>query len=98
VSSRRGKHWEHKAVHELERQDHCCTVAGGSLGVFDIIAIGAKSVRCIQVKGGARPALKKGEREAIVAVKVPPKVTKEVWYYTKPKLPGQETRLRIEYL
>jgi Holliday junction resolvase len=80
VSKRKGSVAERKAIKLLEAEGFVCTKAGGSLGVFDVIALGAESVRCVQVKsGGAR--LSRGERQAIAALQLAPNVTKEYWSF-----------------
>jgi hypothetical protein len=38
----------------LEAAGYVCTKAGGSLGLFDVIAVGALDVRLIQVKAGTK--------------------------------------------
>jgi len=48
----KGSRAERKAIRLLEADGYCCTKGGGSLGVFDIIAIGPADVRAIQVKAG----------------------------------------------
>ena len=57
-----------------------CTKAGGSLGVFDVIASGALDVRCLQVKAGGE-YLSGVEREQIRALIVPANVTRECWRF-----------------
>jgi hypothetical protein len=37
----------------LEAEGYCCTKGGGSLGVFDIIALGPSDVLIVQVKSAA---------------------------------------------
>jgi len=64
----------------LEADGYVCTKAGGSLGVFDVIAIGSQDVRCIQVKAGTA-RLSRKERQAIAAVLVPPNVAREYWRF-----------------
>jgi hypothetical protein len=67
----------------LEAAGYVCTKAGGSLGLFDVIAIGAQDVRCIQVKGGTGNYLSAVEREQITATAVPVNVTRECWRFPK---------------
>jgi Holliday junction resolvase len=75
---RKGTRAELKAIRLLEAAGYVCTKAGGSLGLFDVVAIGTHDVRCIQVKsGGAR--LSMIEREQIAALAVPANVTREYW-------------------
>ena len=106
MSHRKGKHWEYRAVEMLEEDGYLCTVAGGSLGVFDIIAIGGADVRCVQVKGGKTPRCSPKERQAILDVPVPPGgiVTKELWFFCskRVRVPGVKVPVtappRIMYL
>lgn len=80
MSKRKGSRAELKCIRILEMAGYCCTKAGGSLGVFDVIALGPKDVRAIQVKsGGAR--LSQIEREQIITTKVPPNCSREYWLF-----------------
>lgn len=80
MSKRKGSRGELKCIRILEAAGYCCTKAGGSLGVFDVIALGPKDVRAIQVKcGGAR--LSPLEREQIRGTEVPPNCSKEYWRF-----------------
>ena len=47
---RKGNRNEHKSIKLLEAAGYNCTRAAASLGVFDVIAIGAKDVILLQVK------------------------------------------------
>ena len=80
MSKRKGSRAELKAIAILETAGYCCTKAGGSLGVFDVIAIGPVNVRAIQVKCGTA-RLSPLEREQIRATDVPPNCTKEYWRF-----------------
>jgi Holliday junction resolvase len=83
MSKRKGAYYEHRAIRILEAAGYVCTRAGGSLGVFDVIAIGPRDVRAVQVKGGARNYLSGVEREAIALLAVPANVSKEAWRFVK---------------
>ena len=64
----------------LEAAGYRCTRAAGSLGLFDVVAVGATDIRLIQVKcGSARLSL--AEREAIAGCRVPPAVSREYWRF-----------------
>ena len=79
-AKRKGTRNERKAIRALEAAGYHCTRAAGSLGLFDIDAIGRLSVRLIQAKTNedARPQ----EREAIQMFDcIPPGATKEIWIY-----------------
>jgi hypothetical protein len=64
----------------LEAEGYCCTRAGGSLGVFDVIAIGSTHVGAIQVKAGTS-RLTPAERRAVGAIVVPDNVSREYWRF-----------------
>ncbi|MGA2260105.1 MAG: hypothetical protein ABSH28_01575 [Acidobacteriota bacterium] len=79
-AKRKGTRNEHKAIRALEDAGYHCTRSAGSLGLFDIIAIGRQGIRLVQVKTNedARPH----EREQIQMFDgIPPGATKEVWIY-----------------
>lgn len=52
----KGARRERQAVSILEGFGYLCTKAGGSLGAFDIIAIGLHADRLVQVKSNRPPA------------------------------------------
>ena len=72
----KGSRAERRAIRLLEAAGYVCTKAGGSLGLFDVIAIGAADVRCIQVKAGTK-YLSAVQREQIAVLRVPANVTRE---------------------
>jgi Holliday junction resolvase len=80
VSKAKGSRAERKAVRLLEAAGYVCTKAAGSLGIFDIIAIGPADVRCLQVKAGTA-RLSGAERETIAALPVPASVSREYWRF-----------------
>lgn len=80
MSKRKGSRAERRAIRLLEAAWYLCTKAGGSLGVFDVVALGPKDVRAIQVKaGGAR--LTRAERARIAALTLAPNVRSEYWRF-----------------
>jgi hypothetical protein len=79
-SGRKGAKAERKCVKLLEAAGYLCTKSGGSLGLFDVIAIGEHDVRLVQVKSGTK-RLTLLEREAIRELKVPANVSKQYWRY-----------------
>lgn len=80
MSKRKGSNAERRCIRILEAAGYVCTKAGGSLGAFDVIALGPKDVRAIQVKcGGAR--LSPLEREAIQEMELAPFVSREYWRF-----------------
>ena len=80
MSKRKGSRGELRCIRILEMSGYLCTKSGGSLGVFDVIALGPKDIKAIQVKaGGAR--LSPLERELIQSVRVPDNCSKEYWCF-----------------
>jgi Holliday junction resolvase len=77
----KGSRAEHRAMKILAAAGYACTRAAASLGVFDVIAIGARDVRLIQVKAGDRCQISPLEREAIRSFIVPPHTTREIWKF-----------------
>jgi len=75
----KGTRTEHKARRILEAAGYQVTRAGGSLGVFDLVAIGPADVRCIQVK--ANKYCSAVEREQLELFVVAPNVSKEIWRF-----------------
>lgn len=80
MSKAKGSRAERKAVRLLEAEGYICTKAGGSLGVFDVVAIGARDVRCVQVKSGSA-RLSRAERAEILALQLAPMVSREYWRF-----------------
>ena len=82
MSKRKGSRAERKCRDILEAAGYHCTKAGGSLGVFDVIALGLADVRAIQVKyGSAR--LSPLEREAMLELELGPFIRREYWHFEK---------------
>jgi Holliday junction resolvase len=79
-AKRKGTRAEHRAMRILERAGYICTRASASLGMFDVIAIGPDSVRCLQVKSGTARCSPL-EREQLQQLLVPANVVKEVWRF-----------------
>ena len=79
-TKRKGTRAEHRAIRLLESAGYCCTRAAGSLGLFDVVAIGPADVKLIQVKSGSA-SLSATEREAIRALAVPGNTTRECWRF-----------------
>jgi Holliday junction resolvase len=76
----KGSRGERRCIRILEAAGYCCCKAGGSLGLFDVVAVGSQDVRCIQVKCGGS-YLSGVEREQIRALAVPPNVSRECWRF-----------------
>jgi len=80
MGNRKGSRAEHKTIRVLEAAGYCCTRAAGSLGAWDVIAIGPGDVRLVQVKSGKAPYCSPAEREGLELFQVPPTgVRKELW-------------------
>jgi Holliday junction resolvase len=75
-TKRKGTRAERRAIRILEAFGSVCTKAGGSLGLFDVIAIGPANVRLIQVKAGTT-YLSAVERARISALVVPATMRRE---------------------
>jgi Holliday junction resolvase len=80
-TKRKGSRAEHRAMKILESSGYSCTRAAASLGVFDVVAIGARDVRLIQVKSGDRCQISPTEREAIRTFVAPINVSREIWKF-----------------
>jgi Holliday junction resolvase len=80
-TKRKGGRAEHRAMRILEASGYACTRAAASLGVFDVIAIGAADIRLVQVKCGDRCQVTALEREAMAHFVAPANATKEVWRF-----------------
>lgn len=84
MSKAKGRRYERKAQAILEAAGYAVTIAAASLGCFDLVAVGPKDVRLVQVKGGIRPYCSPGEREAIQLLPVPSCCcSKELWKFQK---------------
>ena len=89
-----GARAERQAKHDLEASGFVCMKAGGSLGVFDLLAFSEQGVRGVQVKrddryGGSGanvyPAMVERMREEMAALPLPPGMTGELWVMGKVK-------------
>jgi Holliday junction resolvase len=77
---RKGSRAELKAIRILEAAGYVCTKAGGSLGLFDVVAVGRLDVRLLQVKSGGAYA-SAVEREQLELLPVPANCSKEIWRF-----------------
>ncbi len=76
----KGSRGERRCMKLLEDAGYSCSRAAASLGVFDVIAIGAVDIRLVQVKTGQQYA--SGiEREQIAAFVAPANASKEIWRF-----------------
>jgi Holliday junction resolvase len=73
-AKRKGTRNEHRTIKFLEEWGFRCTRSGGSLGVWDIIAVGQVGVYLVQVKTNRKPTPK--ELAAMQAFKCPGEVAK----------------------
>jgi Holliday junction resolvase-like predicted endonuclease len=92
-AKRKGSRQERKARKALEAAGYLVIKAGGSLGLFDLVAENRQGVRHIQVKSNRLPD--PAERENMLSVKgrLPQNSTIEIWVFYD----GQ-TEPRIEVL
>lgn len=65
----KGSRRERQTIALLQAQGYSCTKSGGSLGAFDVVAVGADDVLLVQVKSNRSPGTK--ELEAIRQFKAP---------------------------
>jgi Holliday junction resolvase len=76
----KGTRAELRAMRILELAGYACVKAGGSLGMFDVIALGPQDVRCLQVKSGGEYC-SHVEREKMRECTLPPNVSREIWRF-----------------
>lgn len=94
----KGSRRERQAKKELEAQGYMVIKAGGSLGLFDLIAIppldtGLEHIKLIQVKGSKDGYVVPGEKKKIKKLRLWDFyfVDKEIWSYTDRK--GKEIEI-----
>lgn len=75
-TKRKGSRNERRTIRLLEGAGYVCTKAGGSLGVWDVIAIGPTDIVLVQVKSNAWPG--SVEMEALRLFRAPPNARKLV--------------------
>lgn len=75
----KGARRERKARRILEAAGYYVVKSGGSLGMFDLVALGPKDVRLIQVKSNRRPG--PVEQEALEQFPCPSYARKEIWVF-----------------
>ena len=76
----KGARAEHKAMRILEAAGYSCVRAGGSLGMFDVIAMNEHGYKCLQVKSGGEYC-SKIEREIMRECRVPSNCSREIWRF-----------------
>lgn len=77
TNKRKGARGELKAKRVLEAQGYTVIKAGGSLGCFDLVALGPVDVVLVQVK--CNGYVSRTEREAMQAAVLPPNAHREIW-------------------
>lgn len=75
----KGNRQEHRTIARLEGEGYQCTRAAGSLGLFDVVAIGPDDVLLVQVKSNRRPGA--AEMNAIAGFKAAPICKKLVYIW-----------------
>ena len=78
-TSAKGARAERRARRILEPKGYAVVRAGGSLGVFDLVAIHRDGLRLAQVKCNRRPG--RAERERLAAFNNPPNTLRELWLF-----------------
>ena len=79
-TSAKGARAERRARRILEPKGYAVVRAGGSLGVFDLVAISRDGLRLVQVKCNRRPG--QAERERLGAFNnLPPNTLRELWLF-----------------
>jgi len=88
MSKAKGSRNERKTIRLLEALGYVCTKAGGSLGMFDVIALGRDGIKAIQVKSNRWPG--SIEMETLELIMLHPIISKEIWrwddYAREPKV------------
>ena len=80
-TSAKGSRAEHRAMKILEAAGYACTRAAASLGVFDVVAVGPRDIRLVQIKAGARCQISGIDREAIRLFVAPSNASREIWKF-----------------
>ena len=75
----KGSRREHQARKILETAGYYVLKAGGSLGIWDLVALGPACVRLVQVKSNEKP--RPAERERLELLPCLPYASKEVWVF-----------------
>jgi hypothetical protein len=73
-AKRKGSRNERRTIALLSAQGYACTKSGGSLGVFDVIGVGASDIILSQVKTNRWPG--SAEMKAIAKLAAPPSCRK----------------------
>lgn len=79
-TKRKGAKAEHRCMKILTDAGYSCSRAAASLGIFDVVAIGAGDIRLVQVKSGGAycSAI---EREQIARFIAPWNCSREIWRF-----------------
>ena len=91
AAKRKGARGELRAKRRLEAAGYTVVKAGGSLGCFDLIALGPQDIKAVQVKCNGYAS--RAERAAMLAATLPPNASREIW-----RLLDYERQPRIEVL
>ena len=85
----KGNRRERQARKILETAGYHVVKAGGSLGIFDLVALGPQGARLVQVKSNEKP--RPAERERLALFPRLPYCSKELWvFYDRQKEPALE--------
>lgn len=85
----KGSRRERQARTILETTGYHVIKAGGSLGIFDLVALGPQGARLVQVKSNEKP--RPAERERLELFPRLPYCSKELWvFYDRQREPAIE--------
>jgi hypothetical protein len=86
----KGNRRERQARRILEAAGYFVVKAGGSLGCWDLVALGPHGARLVQVKSNEKP--RPAERERLALFPRMPYCSKELWiFYDRRREPEIET-------
>jgi hypothetical protein len=85
----KGARREYQARQLLETAGYSVVKAGGSLGIWDLVALGPQGARLVQVKSNEKP--RPAERERLALFPRLPYCSKELWvFYDRQREPAIE--------
>jgi len=75
----KGTRLEHRTIRLLEALGYACCRSAASLGEWDVIAVGPRDVKLVQVKANRNPG--SVEMETLRGFRCPPMCSREVWVW-----------------
>jgi len=76
---KKGKYYERKSRKLLEEEGYYVVTSAGSKGIWDLVAIGEKDIRVIQVK--CNSVVSKIEKKRMIEFFCPDNVKREIWIF-----------------